>query len=683
MQSEEEVEQKNDAMNHRRRVPCLLCSCSLFLVLFIVFFYATTPRITRLDYTGPVAGSTGRMYTVRSESCDIIDLAIVVRGYKLSRDAALLVKSVLLFRRNPIRFHFVADPIAKHILSTLMRTWHLYGIDYHFYDMDKKSVKEHKRSHNGIDDFTLLLSDVLPRSVERVISLHPSVLLNADIFDLWKMFDRMQKRGSVLGILRTTPSGASEGEEEFSSDVMVIDYKATREKRWLTPWKDALSKSAVSLSNTSPDVSVVTNALSYLYGEHRGLFSQLNPGWNVQSNARGALDGKAPDPCHKQQTVCARSFRNDEGASHLKQVFQEYDGNLLREKLIDCKTGPEFDQNALDYRARTEVYAPPCTDFKREGSQERRTHPFYLEYDYVSADPNDVTLLLHVTLDRLIPMLEPTCRHWEGPMSIAVFTNDSEVSDLLHLISSSPIIRSRQNIGYHIVYKEGMFYPINPLRDVALENVRTTYVFLNDMDFLPSFRLYPYLKQTVSKFDLSKTVLVVPAFETFKDPKTFPFPRNKSALVAMAARNEVFQFHRNNYPRGHAATDYPTWKSATKPYKIKWQPQYEPYLVASANIPPLDPRFVSRHFNKVSHTEELYYQQYEFYVVSNGFILHLPHALSTDAVKQKSNERHKECYEKRRDEWRADMVERYGYEPLLVNIYKIWNKLSSSYDTGF
>ena len=101
--------------------------------------------------------------------------------------------------------------------------------------------------------------------------------------------------------------------------------------------------------------------------------------------------------------------------------------------------------------------------------------------------PKDVTLLLHVTLDRLIPMLEPL----GGAMSIAVFANDSEVSDLLLLILSSPIIRSRQNIGY----------PINPLRDVALENVRTTYVFLNDMDFLPSFRLYLYLKQTVSKFD--------------------------------------------------------------------------------------------------------------------------------------------------------------------------------------
>ena len=378
--------------------------------------------------------------------------------------------------------------------------------------------------------------------------------------------------------------------------------------------------------------------------------------------------------------MCARSSTVGSG---LKQLLQEYDGNLLRERHIGCVTGPEFDQNALDYHAKTSVYAPPCTDFKREGKQERRTHPFYLDYIHSSTDPNDVTLSLHVTLDRLVTMLEPTCMHWEGPISIAVSVNDSEVSSLLDLISSSPIISLRHNIGYHIVYKEGIYYPNNPLRAVALENVRTPYVFLNDMDFLPSFGLYSYLKDMVQKFDLSHTVLVVPAFETLKDPKTFPFPRDKSSLLAMTARNEVFQFHHDMHIRGHAPTDYPMWEKATEPYEIQWQPNYEPYLVASVNITTFDTRFVGRDFNKVSHVEELYYQHYRFYVVPDGFLLHLPHALSNDAVKEKANERHGKCFTRRRDEWRADKALEYGYEPYLVNLYKIWNKLTSSYDTSF
>ena len=155
--------------------------------------------------------------------------------------------------------------------------------------------------------------------------------------------------------------------------------------------------------------------------------------------------------------------------------------------MIDCETSPEFDQNALDYRS--------CSDFLRDGSQERRTHPFFLEYDHVSSDPNDVTLLLHGTLDRLLSLLEPMCRHWEGPVSIAVCLYDSKVSSFLNLISSSPIIRSRRNIGYHIVYKEGVFYPSNPLRNVALRNARIPYVLFNDIDFSPHLDSTPTLNR--------------------------------------------------------------------------------------------------------------------------------------------------------------------------------------------
>ena len=661
-------------MLYRRRVRFLLCS-SFFLVLFIAFsLYVTSPIVTRLDHSGSAPSDASRIHIVKANNCEIIDLAVVVRGYKSCRDVALLMKSILLLRHNPIRFHFLIDHTAKHILSTLLRTWHLYGVDYHFYDIESEYKQGINGQYHDVDNSSILFNDVLPHSVEKVISVEPTVLVSADIFDFWKMFSDMYIHSSVLG-LQKTGLGT---EEQFRIDVMLLDLKVMREKKWSLLWKEALSRSRKS-SNSQTKLTF-SDVLSYLSKQHQSLVFPLSLEGIFRFDTNGTQP--TPTPCYKQQTVCAR---NSIVGSDLKQLTQEYDGNLLREKHIGCVTGPEFDQNALDYHAKTSVYAPPCTDFKREGRQERRTHPFYLDCNHSSMDPNDVTLLLHVTLDRLVPMLEPTCTHWEGPMSIAVFANDSEVSSLFDLISSSPIISSRRNIAYHIVYKEGtyMYYPINPLRIVAMENVRTQYVFLNDMDFLPSFGLYSSLKNMVQKFDLSHTVLVVPAFETLKDPKTFPFPRDKSALLAMIARNEVFQFHRDKYLRGHAPTDYPTWKKATEPYEIQWQPQYEPYLVASVNITPFDTRFVSRTFNKVSHAEELYYQRYKFYVVSDGFILHLPHALSSDAVKQRANKRHRECFTRRKYEWRADKVQEYGYEPYLVNLYKIWNKLTSSYDTSF
>ena len=655
-----------------------LYACLVLAVILLLLLYVNSEGGDQsLCCAGLPWGIYHREYKARSSNCEVLELAVVVKGYNASRDAALLIKSVLLYRKNPIRWHFVADPIAEYILSTLLRTWHLHGVAYRFYNFETppKSTSQSTPLSEKLDDPCQLFMDALPVSVEKVIALNPTVLLTADIFHLWEVFHSMKTHGSALGIVRS-PNGSG---GEFRTGVMLLDLQSLGEKRWTALWTRALSE---AMESGTTGTLVSSSILSHLHKTHYGLFFMLNPGWNVQLSAPSI---SSIIPCSNQQHICAVTSDSSSSVvpNHLKQVFLQYDGNILRKRLIDCKSGEEFDKNALDYRAKMSARTSPCTDFKREGNQERRTHPFYLEYNYTSEDPHDVTMLLHVTLDRLVPMLEPMCKHWEGPISIAVFANDLEVSDLLNLISSSPVISSRHNIGYHIVYKEGIFYPANPLRITALKNAKTPYVFFNDVDFLPSFGLYSYLKDAVKNFNLSDTVLVVPALETYEDPQDFPFPRNKSAILKLMSQNRVFQFHISRYIRGHAPTDYATWKSAIQPYEIQWQPQYEPYLVTSVNITPFDPRFVSRDFNKVSHVEELYYQRYRIFVIPNGFILHLPHPPSSDSVNQKTNKRYAECYRRRFKEWQSDMVQEYGYEPYIRTLYKIWNRLSSSYKTSF
>ena len=612
-----------------------------------VEYYGKSPIVSELNYTGVPHGHGAN----KSKDCEIIDVAIMLRGQESCNHGVLLIKSILLFRQSPIRLHLLVDSTARHVMGTLLTTWHLYGLEYHFYHT-QQTPTHHWSIHHTV--FHLLNS--LPLSVERVIYTPPKVLISTEVYRFLETFRIMRQEGKVLGLYREP--GLSGIMEETESELMLVDLKALR--------------------HTQGDVSGI--AKTKVLGSLKPLsFCVLSRGC---SEPNSSLMHSVHDSCNHRQTVCVHS---SVGSSHYKTLIQDYDGNLLRERWINCQTGPTFDDNAIKYRAKTSVYDPPCTDFKREGNQERRTHPFYAGQwlNPHSSQSNDITILLHGSMDRLVPMLEPMCRHWEGPMSIAVFANDSEVSGLINLIQSSPVISSRSNIAYHIVYKEGEYYPSNLLRCTALQNVGTDYVFLNDMDFLPSFGLYSHLKRTVREFDLNHTVLVVPAFETYIASKTFVFPNDKSALIKLVSQKKVFQFHRDKYIRGHAPTDYPRWEKANEPYEIQWQPQYEPYLVASRNITPLDPRFVSRDFNKVSHVEQLYYQRYKFYVLPEGFLLHLPHQLSSDAMKQRTNERHSECYTRRRDEWRADMVQEYGYEPYLVNVYKIWNRLSSSYETSF
>ena len=68
---------------------------------------------------------------------------------------------------------------------------------------------------------------------------------------------------------------------------------------------------------------------------------------------------------------------------------------------------------------------------------------------------DDVTLVAQLSMDRL-QMLEMICRHWEGPISIALYMSDAEAQQFLRYAIGSEILMSRKNIGYHIVYRDGV-----------------------------------------------------------------------------------------------------------------------------------------------------------------------------------------------------------------------------------
>lgn len=59
--------------------------------------------------------------------------------------------------------------------------------------------------------------------------------------------------------------------------------------------------------------------------------------------------------------------------------------------------------------------------------------------------------------------------------------------------------------------------------------------------------------------------LVVAAFETQRY-RTSP-PRSKAALLSRLA-SDVAPFRAREWPRGHRATDYARWASATAPYEV-------------------------------------------------------------------------------------------------------------------
>ena len=68
----------------------------------------------------------------------------------------------------------------------------------------------------------------------------------------------------------------------------------------------------------------------------------------------------------------------------------------------------------------------------------------------------------------------------------------------------------------------------------------------------------------------------------------------------------MFIFSRYHvWEKGHRATDYNKWRTATVPYTVKWELDFEPYIATHKDIPPFDQRFVGFGWNKVSHIMQL------------------------------------------------------------------------------
>uniref|UniRef100_A0A673H7W9 Glycosyltransferase-like protein LARGE2 n=1 Tax=Sinocyclocheilus rhinocerous TaxID=307959 RepID=A0A673H7W9_9TELE len=360
---------------------------------------------------------------------------------------------------------------------------------------------------------------------------------------------------------------------------------------------------------------------------------------------------------HKPWPALGRGFNTGEGLQLLFQlclstntVFQT--AVFLIKHIIHC-----FQlQHALEELDEDDQ----CYDFRRERIMVHRVHLYFLQYEYTPTDDGtDITLVAQLSMDRL-QMLEAICKHWEGPISLALYMSDAEAQQFLRYAQASEVLKNRKNVGYHIVYKEGQFYPVNLVRNVALRNVNTPYVFLTDVDFLPMYGLYDYLRKSIVQLDMASTkkALVVPAFETLR--YRLSFPKSKAELLSMLDMGTLYTFRYHVWTKGHAPTNYAKWRTATTPYKVEWEADFEPYVVVRRDCPEYDHRFVGFGWNKVSHIMELDAQEYDFIVLPNAFMIHMPHAPSFDISKFRSSPSYRYCLTTLKDEFHQDLSRKYG-----------------------
>ncbi|KAI1301775.1 LARGE xylosyl- and glucuronyltransferase 2 [Halotydeus destructor] len=617
--------------------------------------------------------------------CEVIQVAIVCAGYNSSRSVVTLIKSILFYRKNPLHFHFVVDSISQLILKTLFETWNVPGLEVSFYLADnlKSDVSWIPNKHySGIYGLLkLVLPKSLPETLEKVIVLDTDITFATDIAELWKLFLKMKKE-------RDTSIGLVENQSDwylgklwknhrpwpalgrgFNTGVMLFDLKRLREFSWSQIWKMVAEKELLNMLSTSLADQDIFNAV---VKQHPYVVYKLPCQWNVQLSDNTLSERLCYTEVQDLKIIHWNSpkklkvkNKHLEFFRNLYLTFLEYDGNLLRRELIGCANSTKSSKayTVMQESLNTLDEEDLCYEFRRERIAQHRTHLYYIDYEYEpSPEGNDVTLVAQLSMDRL-QMVESLCKHWEGPISLALYMSDSEVQQFYGYVTESDILRERKNIGYHIVYRDGSYYPINTLRNIALSQVTTPYVFLTDVDFLPMFSLYDYLKRSVGALGLestSKKALVVPAFETQR--YRISFPKTKAELLSMLDMGTLFTFRYHVWTRGHAPTNYQKWRTATIPYRITWEVDFEPYIVVRRDIPEYDSRFVGFGWNKVSHIMELYAQGYEFIVLPNAFIIHMPHAPSFDIAKFRSSSVYRKCLKIIKNEFVTDLSSKYGKE---------------------
>ena len=564
--------------------------------------------------------------------CTAIHIGVVAIDYDSCRQMSILVNSLLAYTHGNVHFHFLVDSYSGVILGKLMDSWQLpLRINVSFYKVEeaRKAIMSQDLilgASKHTTSLALAFPFIVPSYVSVVMILaEPNVVFTVSIRTLW--------------------------EQEYNTVVSTLSAKGMDAKIFLFN---------VEAMRTMEREEIIKLFQPFLEA----------PDGNQLHKSTDKLDRVLAGLKLEQCCVVTTADKCLQTATALTTV-ETYGCPQNALKKVLAFNGSDLPENSsciLQPKSTTIVStSDPCREFRK--TLIYRTHPYYVGHPqhHVSPDPFDVTMVTHVSFDRLSTFMR-VLKSWSGPASVAVYVNETESLEIIKFIEK--MLPQRKDVMFHIVYKAGEFYPINYLRNVAWNYSDTPYIFITDADLIPVPTMYESLRSSLKlqSYDAKKTAYVVPAFETLSPG--LPYPLYKQVLVTKLQYKTITPFKWKYFKEGHKRTDYDKWKKATEPYMVKWHKLYEPYIVVHYNTSRFDERFVGYGSNKASHIEELYAQQYSYIVLPNVYTIHYPHSTSTDEAKFRGrsvrSEHHKSssvyfhCIDDINREFRKELQTKYG-----------------------
>lgn len=219
-------------------------------------------------------------------------------------------------------------------------------------------------------------------------------------------------------------------------------------------------------------------------------------------------------------------------------------------------------------------------------------------------------------------------------------------------------------------------YPQNHMRNLARKNCQSDYVFLTDIDIVPSHNMAAVLEEFLSNANCEKCAYVIPTYELDVRVR---FPQNKSELIRLAKKGLARPFHQKVFIHNQFATNFTRWAMDVTPghannEKFKngkiyishdvtnFEFLYEPFYVAKDVAPPHDERFIGYGYTRNTQVYEMYVSGYKFKVLSPIFTIHW--GLQTRKSRPSWRERQNSANRKQFEVFKKEILAKYVQESL-------------------
>lgn len=150
-----------------------------------------------------------------------------------------------------------------------------------------------------------------------------------------------------------------------------------------------------------------------------------------------------------------------------------------------------------------------------------------------------------VSFSLAVPKMRPPKkqpRHFELPDTIDCAKPEATLNELASRISNEQTNWRIRNV-----------YPQNHMRNLARKNCQTDYVFLTDIDIIPSFNMTITLEEFLQNDICDKCAYVIPTYELDSRVR---FPQNKTELIRLARKGLARPFHQKVFIHNQFATNF-------------------------------------------------------------------------------------------------------------------------------